>query len=67
MKTVELLSVSGRLIMGVQKGKELHRSYLGSKLITFSSCHTEVKEGSRLFAEDLIETAELETWVREHR
>lgn len=68
MTTVELLSVCKRLIMGVEKEKDRHRSYLGSEPITFSSCHTGVKgEKQRLFVEDLIEIAELETEVRKHR
>ena len=68
-----LANEDSRIIVSLQKinygnlERERHRSYLGSEPITFSSCHTGVKGRDRdsLFAEDLIETAELESQVRE--
>lgn len=62
MKTVELLSAGKRLISEFRKTKKL------SGFRTFSSCHVVVKGRDRapLFAEDLIETAELEAQVRKH-
>lgn len=69
-----LWNEDSRNIVSLQKinygslGRErLTQKLSGFRTNNLSSCHTGVKQGNRLFIEDLTETAEWETQVREHR